>query len=194
MVGRRPQAARPGQHDGDHGQRNQQLAQDGGVEAAAGHGLQRPGHVAQHFRQRGQQQRAAIARTLVQRADIILADEPIASLDPEASRKVMDILARINREDGTTVVVSLHQVDIALKCCPRTVALHRGKVVYDGASCCLTPRLLRELYGAEIEDILPLPAGAAEATALPIRVHPAYVERQHAPARLSEPVLQARVL
>jgi len=139
----------------------------------------------------GQQQRAAIARTLVQRADIILADEPISSLDPESSRKVMDILARINREDGTTVVVSLHQVDIALKYCLRTVALHRGKVVYDGASAALTPHLLRELYGAEVGDILPLPAGVAS---FPPLIHPAYVERQHAPVRLGETILQAKVL
>ena len=104
----------------------------------------------------GQQQRAAIARALVQGAKVILADEPIASLDPEASRKVMDILARVNREDQCTVVVSLHQVNVAMKYCPRTVALHHGRVVYDGPSVALTPALLRELYGAEADDILSL--------------------------------------
>lgn len=104
----------------------------------------------------GQQQRAAIARALVQGARVILADEPIASLDPEASRKVMDILARVNREDQCTVVVSLHQVNVAMKYCPRTVALHHGRVVYDGPSVALTPALLRELYGAEADDILSL--------------------------------------
>lgn len=104
----------------------------------------------------GQQQRAAIARALVQGAKVILADEPIASLDPESSRKVMDILARVNREDQCTVVVSLHQVNVAMKYCPRTVALHKGRVVYDGPSTALTPALLRELYGAEADDILAL--------------------------------------
>ncbi len=104
----------------------------------------------------GQQQRAAIARALVQGAKVILADEPIASLDPESSRKVMDILARVNREDQCTVVVSLHQVNVAMKYCPRTVALHHGRVVYDGPSVALTPALLRELYGAEADDILSL--------------------------------------
>ncbi len=104
----------------------------------------------------GQQQRAAIARALVQGAKVILADEPIASLDPESSRNVMDILARVNREDGCTVVVSLHQVNVAMKYCPRTIALHQGRVVYDGASNALTPALLRELYGAEADDILSL--------------------------------------
>ena len=104
----------------------------------------------------GQQQRAAIARALVQGAKVILADEPIASLDPESSRKVMDILARVNREDKCTVVVSLHQVNVAMKYCPRTIALNQGRVVYDGPSRALTPALLRELYGADADDILAL--------------------------------------
>ncbi len=99
----------------------------------------------------GQQQRAAIARTLVQRAGIVLADEPIASLDPESSRRVMEILRTINREDGITVVVSLHQVDYALRHCPRVVALKGGRIVFDGASASLTTRMLREIYGAELD-------------------------------------------
>ena len=103
----------------------------------------------------GQQQRAAIARTLVQGAKVVLADEPIASLDPESSRNVMEILARINREDQCTVIVSLHQVDIAIRYCPRVVALHQGQVVYDGPSAELTPALLRELYGVQVEELLP---------------------------------------
>ncbi|HEX5739057.1 MAG TPA: phosphonate ABC transporter ATP-binding protein [Hydrogenophaga sp.] len=102
----------------------------------------------------GQQQRAAIARTLVQGARVVLADEPIASLDPESSRNVMEILARICREDGCTVVVSLHQVDMARRYCPRTVALHQGRVVFDGPSEQLTPSLLRELYGMQADEIL----------------------------------------
>lgn len=104
----------------------------------------------------GQQQRAAIARAMVQGARVVLADEPIASLDPESSRKVMDMLARINREDRCTVVVSLHQVNVAMKYCPRTIALNHGKVVYDGLSSGLTPEVLRELYGAEADEILAL--------------------------------------
>jgi phosphonate transport system ATP-binding protein len=101
----------------------------------------------------GQQQRAAIARCLVQGAKVILADEPIASLDPESSRNVMELLAKLNRERGCTVVVSLHQVDFALKYCPRTVALHHGEVVYDGPSAALTPQMLGELYGANVEEL-----------------------------------------
>lgn len=116
----------------------------------------------------GQQQRAALARTLVQRARIILADEPIASLDPESSRNVMDILSRINRERGLTVLVSLHQIDFALRYCPRTIALHQGRVVYDGPSKNLDPATLRRIYGAAAEELL------APAIALPTRETPAF--------------------
>ncbi|NWG30653.1 MAG: phosphonate ABC transporter ATP-binding protein [Rhodocyclaceae bacterium] len=101
----------------------------------------------------GQQQRAALARCLVQEAKVILADEPIASLDPESARNVMELLAQMNRERGCTVVVSLHQVEFAIKYCRRTVALHRGRVVYDGPSAALTPQLLGELYGADAEEL-----------------------------------------
>jgi phosphonate transport system ATP-binding protein len=108
----------------------------------------------------GQQQRAAIARTLVQGASVIIADEPIASLDPKAARRVMDILAELNRQDGIAVLVSLHQVEYALSYCPRTIALREGRVVYDGPSSALTPSFLSDLYGAESEELF-LPARAA---------------------------------
>jgi phosphonate transport system ATP-binding protein len=100
----------------------------------------------------GQQQRGAIARALVQEAELILADEPVASLDPASARRVMDALARINREDGATVVVCLHQIDLATRYCPRIVALDRGKVVYDGPAEGLDPQRLKALYGAEYRD------------------------------------------
>ncbi|MDP3322743.1 MAG: phosphonate ABC transporter ATP-binding protein, partial [Hydrogenophaga sp.] len=128
----------------------------------------------------GQQQRAAIARTLVQGARVVLADEPIASLDPESSRKVMEILTRINREDGSTVVVSLHQVDMALKYCPRVIALHQGQVVFDGAASALTPALLRELYGMHADEML---MGEPQAHA-PIPVAP--MPERHWPAPLAQ--------
>ena len=102
----------------------------------------------------GQQQRAAIARTLVQNANVILADEPIASLDPESSRRVMTLLAEINRARKVAVVVSLHQVDVAMRYCPRVVALRHGRVVYDGPSASLTPSMLRNLYGTEADELL----------------------------------------
>jgi phosphonate transport system ATP-binding protein len=99
----------------------------------------------------GQQQRAAIARALVQGAKVVLADEPIASLDPESSRKVMEILARVNREHGCAVLVSLHQVDVALRYCPRVIAMRNGAVVYDGPAAQLSPAFLNELYCGEPE-------------------------------------------
>lgn len=101
----------------------------------------------------GQQQRGAIARALVQGAEVLVADEPIASLDPAAARQVMDALTTLNREDGITVLVSLHQVEYALHYCPRTIALRDGQVVYDGPSDALTPQFLAQLYGAESESL-----------------------------------------
>jgi phosphonate transport system ATP-binding protein len=108
----------------------------------------------------GQQQRAALARCLVQGAKLVLADEPIASLDPESSRKVMELLARMNREHDCTILVSLHQVEFAIRYCPRTIALNAGRVVYDGPSSALTPALLAELYGSEARELFdPVLAG-----------------------------------
>jgi phosphonate transport system ATP-binding protein len=100
----------------------------------------------------GQQQRAAIARVLVQRARIILADEPIASLDPESSRKVMEALRDINQRDGVTMIVCLHQVEFAKRYCHRIVALKEGRVVFDGEPALLNRSFLTEIYEAEAED------------------------------------------
>lgn len=131
----------------------------------------------------GQQQRAAIARALVQGAKVVLADEPIASLDPESSRKVMDMLARVNREHGCTVLVSLHQVDVALRYCKRVIAMRDGRVVFDGPSSALNPAFLNELYASDAEapalpsgpenldsQPMPLPVAAPEAQREPVPV------------------------
>jgi phosphonate transport system ATP-binding protein len=101
----------------------------------------------------GQQQRGAIARALVQNAEVILADEPVASLDPVAARRVMEILKTLNAEDGLTVLVSLHQVDYALRYCRRTVALKAGKVVYDGPTEALDRARLVDIYGPEFNNV-----------------------------------------
>jgi phosphonate transport system ATP-binding protein len=101
----------------------------------------------------GQQQRGAIARALVQKAKIILADEPVASLDPVSARKVMEILRDLNQSDGLTVVVTLHQVDYALRYCDRVVALKAGKKVYDGPTGGLDRAKLIDIYGPEFEDV-----------------------------------------
>ncbi|MFJ3485036.1 phosphonate ABC transporter ATP-binding protein [Pseudomonas sp. NPDC090202] len=102
----------------------------------------------------GQQQRVAIARALTQQAEVILADEPIASLDPESARKVMEILADINRRDGKTVVVTLHQVDYAVRYCPRAVALKGGRIHFDGQGADLSSQFLNDLYGADADASL----------------------------------------
>ncbi len=102
----------------------------------------------------GQQQRAALARCLVQGARLILADEPIASLDPESSRKVMELLKDMNEQHKCTVLVSLHQVEFAVRYCPRTIALNAGRVVFDGPSSALTPAMLAALYGSAASELL----------------------------------------
>jgi phosphonate transport system ATP-binding protein len=102
----------------------------------------------------GQQQRAAIARTLVQGARLLLADEPVASLDPESTRRVMDLLLALNQQQGMTLIVSLHHVGLAQRYCQRVVALRDGAVVFDGPSSALTPGFLRELYGGAADELL----------------------------------------
>ncbi|MCS6969579.1 MAG: phosphonate ABC transporter ATP-binding protein [Planctomycetota bacterium] len=116
--------------------------------------LQRVGIVEQAWQRTGtlsggQQQRAAIARALVQRAGLILGDEPIASLDPASCRLVMEALARINREDRATVIVSLHQIDWAVRFCRRVIALRAGQLAYDGPPSGLCLETLRTIYGTE---------------------------------------------
>ena len=100
----------------------------------------------------GQQQRGAIARAIVQGAKAILADEPVASLDPVSARKVMELLVELNQRDGLGVIVTLHQVDYAIRYCNRVVALKAGKIVYDGPSSGLDTKTLIDIYGPEFED------------------------------------------
>lgn len=101
----------------------------------------------------GQQQRGAIARVLVQKAEVVLADEPVASLDPVSARRVMELLTDLNQRDGMAVVVTLHQVDYAMRYCPRVVALKAGKIVYDGPSVGLDKAILVDIYGPEIQEV-----------------------------------------
>ncbi|MBS0294879.1 MAG: phosphonate ABC transporter ATP-binding protein [Proteobacteria bacterium] len=100
----------------------------------------------------GQQQRGAIARAILQGAQAVLADEPVASLDPVSARKVMELLVELNERDKVAVIVTLHQVDYAIRYCERVVALKGGKIVYDGPSTGLGREKLIEIYGPEIED------------------------------------------
>ncbi|MCH5465209.1 phosphonate ABC transporter ATP-binding protein [Levilactobacillus tujiorum] len=94
----------------------------------------------------GQQQRVAIARTLMQNPKIILADEPIASLDPLTTKTVMDILKRLNQEDGITVIVNLHSVTLAREYADRIVGLRAGEVVYDEPIAAVTATDLNRVY------------------------------------------------
>lgn len=97
----------------------------------------------------GQQQRVAIARALMQEPKVILADEPIASLDPMNAQVVMDTLRRINEEDGLMVVCNLHTLDTARRYCDRVVGMRDGSVVFDGLPSQLTTAAAREIYGAD---------------------------------------------
>jgi phosphonate transport system ATP-binding protein len=109
----------------------------------------------------GQQQRVAIARAMVQEPDIILADEPIASLDPHNTKVVMDTLQRINREFGITVLCNLHSLELARDYCGRLIGMAAGKVVFDGTPEQLTQAEAQKLYGLEAE-------GRSETSAVPI--------------------------
>ena len=95
----------------------------------------------------GQQQRVAIARALMQTPRLVLADEPVASLDPLNARLVMDALADINRRDGMTVLVNLHTLDIARAYCRRIIGMSAGRIVFDGKPDALDERVLHEIYG-----------------------------------------------
>jgi phosphonate transport system ATP-binding protein len=102
----------------------------------------------------GQQQRVAIARALVQEPDMILADEPIASLDPRNTRIVMDALLRINKHFGITVLCNLHSLDLARTYCDRLIGMSAGRVVFDGAPAALTDQIARELYDLEADEVM----------------------------------------
>ena len=107
----------------------------------------------------GEQQRLAIARAVVNRPSILLADEPIASLDPESARKVTEIPADLNRCDGKMVVGTLHQVDYAVRYCQRAVALKGGRIHFDGPTESFNPDFLNDLYGGDLDISLLLPQG-----------------------------------
>jgi phosphonate transport system ATP-binding protein len=97
----------------------------------------------------GQQQRVAIARALVQEPRVLLADEPMASLDPASSRSVMELLQDINREDGLTVIASLHVLDLAVTYGRRNVGLRAGRVAHDGSPAGLTQAAAEAIFGGE---------------------------------------------
>ena len=101
----------------------------------------------------GQQQRVGIARALAQNAHLILADEPIASLDPKASDTVMGYLHQVTREEGITCIVNLHQVDFAKRYADRIIGLKDGDVAFIGAPADVSDEVIRDLYGAKGDQI-----------------------------------------
>jgi phosphonate transport system ATP-binding protein len=116
----------------------------------------------------GQQQRVAIARALVQEPDIILADEPIASLDPRNTKIVMDALLRINKHFGITVLCNLHSLDLARTYCDRLIGMSAGRIVFDGAPAALTEHIARELYDLEANEVMDTaPVGAPADSTIP---------------------------
>ena len=100
----------------------------------------------------GQQQRVALARTVAQQPEIILADEPVASLDPVTSQQVMSDFVKINQDLNITVVANMHHVDIALKYARRVIGIKEGLIVYDGPSTEVTNDILKAVYGRELSD------------------------------------------
>ncbi|MDL4840174.1 phosphonate ABC transporter ATP-binding protein [Aquibacillus rhizosphaerae] len=100
----------------------------------------------------GQQQRVSIARVLTQKPKVILADEPVASLDPPTSHQVMKYLKQINQEDNITTIVNLHFIDMAMEYADRIIGMRAGEVVYDGPASEVTEKTFEEIYGRTIRE------------------------------------------
>tara|TARA_B100000427_G_scaffold203201_1_gene168984 strand:- start:355 stop:1101 length:747 start_codon:yes stop_codon:yes gene_type:complete len=99
----------------------------------------------------GQQQRVAIARAMMQKPKILLADEPISSLDPKNSKVVMDDIKKINKEEGIMAICNLHSLEVAKEYCERIIGLSEGRIVFDGNPSELTQELSEQLYDLENE-------------------------------------------
>lgn len=100
----------------------------------------------------GQQQRVALARTLAQNPEIILADEPVAALDPVTASQVMDDFKRINEEMDISVLINIHHVDLALKYANRVIGIKAGEIIYDGPSSKVDNEILKQIYGRELSN------------------------------------------
>lgn len=102
----------------------------------------------------GQKQRVGIARALIQDPKLVLCDEPIASLDPNASKIIMDRLKAINEEMGITCILNLHQVDVAMKYSDRIIGINGGQVIYDGPAKKLEREMVHRIYGSEFGELI----------------------------------------
>jgi len=123
-------------------------------EVLAGLGMEKQLHKRCDELSGGQKQRVGIARALVQEPRLILCDEPIASLDPGSSKKIMDHLHRISRQMNITILMNLHQVDVAMRYSDRIIGIREGEIVFDGEPLQLKKKTIAEIYGSEMEDIL----------------------------------------
>lgn len=108
----------------------------------------------------GQRQRVGIARALMQTPDLLLVDEPTASLDPRTSRQIMRLITRLCGERGLPAIINIHDVPLARRYCQRVIGLRSGRIVYDGPATALDDAVLTEIYGAEDWD-----TGTAQAEA-----------------------------
>lgn len=100
----------------------------------------------------GQQQRVALARTLAQNPKIILADEPVAALDPVTAKQVMNDFKRINKEMNLSILINIHHVDLALKYADRVIGIKAGEIVYDGPAKDVDSEILKQIYGRELAE------------------------------------------
>ena len=101
----------------------------------------------------GQQQRVGIARAMMQEPEMILADEPVASLDPVLAHSIMQYLEDINQNDGATVVCSLHFLDLVHRYAQRVIALNEGKLVFEGSPVEIDDARFKDIYGKEAERV-----------------------------------------
>ncbi len=101
----------------------------------------------------GQQQRVGIARALMQEPELLLADEPVSALDPATSHSVMQYIEQINKEDGVTVIASLHFLSLARRYGQRIIALKAGEIVFDGLPEAIDNQKFKEIYGEEAEEV-----------------------------------------
>jgi phosphonate transport system ATP-binding protein len=101
----------------------------------------------------GQQQRVGVARAMMQEPDIILADEPVASLDPVLAHSIMQYLEKLNKEDGVTIICSLHFLDLVHEYADRAIALNQGQLMFDGAPKEIDDARFRSIYGQEAKRV-----------------------------------------
>lgn len=101
----------------------------------------------------GQQQRVALARTLAQKPNIILADEPVAALDPVTAKQVMDDFRKINKESNITVIINIHHIELALEYADRVIGIKAGEIVYDGPANKIDESILSQIYGEEKVEV-----------------------------------------